>query len=355
MSRDIEFALIGCGRVAPKHVDAVVHTRGARLTAVCDIEPARAKRIADPLGIPAFADMDDMIANVPTIDVACVLTPSGFHAQHAIRFARHGKHVVVEKPMALKLDDADDMIRACERAGVRLFVVKQNRYNPPVKRLHDALLAGRFGKLVMGTARVRWSRRQAYYDQDAWRGTWKLDGGVLANQASHYIDLLTWLLGPVNSVAAMTATQLVDIETEDTAAVLLRFANGALGVIEATMATRPIDLEGSLSILGERASVVIGGFAANELVTWNFENPTASDSAAIEESRTRPANVYGFGHRAFVENVVRALRGENAMVVDGIQGRRSLEVISAIYEAVHSKREVELDCRVQRSRRGASS
>ncbi|HEY3804333.1 MAG TPA: Gfo/Idh/MocA family oxidoreductase [Kofleriaceae bacterium] len=339
---DLKFALVGCGRISRKHVDAISRAQNARLVAVCDLDLSRAKAIGDKLGIPSFADMDDMIAKVPAIDVVNVLTPTGYHAQHAVRLAAYGKHIVVEKPMALKLEDADEMIVACDRAGVRLFVVKQNRYNLPVQRLRKALEAGRFGKLVMGTVRVRWCRRQDYYDQDAWRGTWELDGGVLANQASHHVDLLMWMLGPVESVVGMTATQLVNVETEDTAAVLLRFANGALGIVEATTATRPVDLEGSLSILGERGTVVIGGFAVNELSTWRFEEPTADDASVIEESRTQPDNVYGFGHQAFIENVVKTIRGQGAALVDGLEGRKSIEVINAIYESVQTGREVAL-------------
>jgi UDP-N-acetyl-2-amino-2-deoxyglucuronate dehydrogenase len=339
---DLKFALVGCGRISRKHVDAIGRAPNARLVAVCDIELAKAKAIGDKLGIPAFADMDEMVRRVPEIDVVNVLTPTGYHAQHVVRLAAHKKHVVVEKPMALKLEDADEMIMACDRAGVRLFVVKQNRYNAPVQRLRKALEAGRFGKLVMGTVRVRWCRRQDYYDQDAWRGTWELDGGVLANQASHHVDLLMWMLGPVESVIAMTATQLVNVETEDTAAVLLRFTNGALGIVEATTATRPVDLEGSLSVLGERGTVVIGGFAVNELATWKFEEPTAEDATVIDESRTLPDNVYGFGHQAFIENVIKTIRGQGAALVDGLEGRKSIEVINAIYESVQTGREVPL-------------
>jgi predicted dehydrogenase len=339
---DLNFALVGCGRISRKHVDAISRAPGARLAAVCDLDLARAKAIGDKLGIPSFTDMDEMIAKVPAIDVVNVLTPTGYHAKHAVHLAAYRKHIVVEKPMALKLEDADEMIMACDRAGVRLFVVKQNRYNLPVQRLRKALEAGRFGKLVMGTVRVRWCRRQDYYAQDAWRGTWELDGGVLANQASHHVDLLMWMLGPVESVVAMTATQLVNVETEDTAAVLMRFANGALGIVEATTATRPVDLEGSLSILGERGTVVIGGFAVNELSTWKFEEPTADDANVIEESRTMPDNVYGFGHQAFIENVVRTIRGQGAALVDGLEGRKSIEVINAIYESVQTGREVAL-------------
>src|SRR5262245_42225672 len=323
--KKLEFALLGCGRVARKHVDAIRHARDeARLVAVCDSDAKRASALANELDIPYFTDLDAMMKAVPTIDVVNILTPTGYHAEHAVKVASYKKHIVVEKPMALRLEDADAMIMACDRAGVRLFVVKQNRYNVPVQRLRRVLEAGRFGKLVMGTVRVRWCRRQEYYAQDAWRGTWELDGGVLANQASHHVDLLMWMLGDVESVYAKTATRLVDVETEDTAAVVLQFTSGALGIIEATTATRPVDLEGSLSILGERRTVVIGGFAVNELVTWKFEDETPEDKTVIEESRTLPDNVYGFGHQAFMENVIRTIRGQGAALVDGLEGRRSI-------------------------------
>ena len=249
--------------------------------------------------------------------------------------------------MALRLEDADDMIVACDRAGVRMFVVKQNRYNAPVQRLRGALEAGRFGKLVMGTVRVRWCRRQEYYDQDAWRGTWELDGGMLANQASHYIDLLMWMLGPVESVVAMIATRLVVTETEDTAAVLLRFTSGALGVVEATTATRPVDLEGSISILGEGGAVVIGGYAVNRLETWKFERPLPEDDIEPEPPVPAPDDVYGRGHHAFLQNVVKTLQGHGAALVDGLEGRKSIEVINAIYESVHTGREVILRYRTR--------
>jgi UDP-N-acetyl-2-amino-2-deoxyglucuronate dehydrogenase len=346
---DLEFALLGAGRISRKHVDALKKVEGGALAAVCDVDAKRAKAIADPLGIPYFTDLAEMLKSVPAIDVVNVLTPTGFHAQHAIQCAAAGKHVVVEKPMALRLEDADDMILACDRAGVRLFVVKQNRYNLPVQRLRRVLESGRFGKLVMGTVRVRWCRRQEYYDQDEWRGTWELDGGVLANQASHHVDLLMWMLGDVESVYAKTATRLVDVETEDTAAVVLQFTSGALGIIEATTATRPVDLEGSLSLLGERGTVVIGGFAVNELVTWKFEDKTPEDDTVIAESRTVPDNVYGFGHQAFIENVIQTIRGRGAALVDGLEGRKSIEVINAIYESVHTGREVTLRYRPRHS------
>ena len=254
--------------------------------------------------------------------------------------ARHRKHIVVEKPMALTLDDADEMIRACDQHGVRLFVVKQNRFNVPVVKLREALDAGRFGKLVLGTVRVRWCRRQEYYDQDPWRGTWALDGGVLSNQASHHIDLLEWIMGEVQSVYAKATTALVDIETEDTAVVVLKFRSGALGVIEATTATRPVDLEGSISILGERGTVEVGGFAVNEMKVWRFEQPLPEDEQVLSRFSVNPPNVYGFGHQAYYQHVVNCIRHEQPQLVDGLEGRRSLELISAIYESIETGREV---------------
>lgn len=275
-------------------------------------------------------------------DVVAILTESGNHARTAIELAQYGAHIIVEKPMALTLDDADAMIEACDSAGVKLFVIKQNRFNLPVIKLRKALEAGRFGKLTMGTVRVRWCRPQSYYDQDPWRGTWAMDGGVLTNQASHHVDLLEWMMGDVSSVYAMSRTALADIEAEDTAVVLLRFRNGALGIIEATTATRPKDLEGSVSILGENGSVEIGGFAVNEMKTWNFVEPMTSDDEVLEKYSVNPPNVYGFGHKAYYDHVVSAISDGSPNLVDGLQGRRSLELINAIYESIETRREVSL-------------
>ena len=337
----LNIALVGCGRIAKRHSDLLGKGQidGAQLVAVCDVAAARAEAIAAPFGVPWFTDMDEMMARASP-DVAVVLTESGLHAEHVIRLARHRKHIVVEKPMALTLDDADEMIRACDQHGVRLFVVKQNRFNVPVVKLREALDAGRFGKLVLGTVRLRWCRRQEYYDQDPWRGTWALDGGVLSNQASHHIDLLEWIMGEVQSVYAKATTALVEIETEDTAVVVLKFRSGALGVIEATTATRPVDLEGSISILGERGTVEVGGFAVNEMKVWRFEQPLPEDEQVLSRFSVNPPNVYGFGHQAYYQHVVNCIRHQQPQLVDGLEGRRSLELISAIYESIETGREV---------------
>jgi predicted dehydrogenase len=254
--------------------------------------------------------------------------------------------------MALTLDDADAMIRACDQAGGKLFVVKQNRFNVPVVKARQALEAGRFGKLTMGTVRVRWCRPQSYYDQASWRGTWSMDGGVLANQASHHVDMLEWMMGDVVSVFAMGTTALAKIEAEDTAVVILRFKNGALGAIEATTATRPKDLEGSISILGEGGTVEIAGFAVNEMKVWNFVKPEAGDDDVMKKYSVNPPNVYGFGHQAFYEHVVDGILNNTQHIVDGLVGRKSLELISAIYESMETGREVPLRFRAKQCRLG---
>jgi len=338
----LNVALVGCGRIAAKYGEILKggHVRGARLTAACDVQPDRARTFGDTYDVPVYFDAHDMLSENPGIDVLCILTPSGLHAEHTIALTQYGKHMVVEKPMALTIDDADAMIHACDRAGVRLFVVKQNRYNLPVQKLRRTLEAGRFGQIVMGTVRVRWCREQAYYDQDPWRGTWALDGGVFTNQASHHVDLLEWMLGDPISVFAKSSTRLVDIEVENSGVAVLQFKNGALGVIEVTTATRPKDLEGSLSILGEYGSVVIGGFAVNEIQSWNFIRSEPEDATIFDAARQDPPNVYGFGHIPYLENVVNCIQNDEPALVDGLEGRKSLELISAIYESVETGREV---------------
>ncbi len=354
--RVLNFALVGCGRIAKRHSEllGLNQIQNARLVAVCDLLPEKAEKIATQFSVPHFTDMHEMMRAV-NIDVVVVLTESGKHAEHVVALSPYGKHIVVEKPMALTLDDADAMIRACDESGAKLFVVKQNRFNVPVLKLRQALKAGRFGKLVLGTVRVRWCRRQDYYDQDPWRGTWALDGGVLTNQASHHVDLLEWMMGEVDSVFAMSRTALANIEAEDTAVVTVRFRNGALGVIEATTAARPTDLEGSISILGEGGTVEIGGFAVNQMKVWKFGQPQADDDQVMEQYSVNPPNVYGFGHQAYYEHVVDCILNDSPHLVDGLEGRKSIELINAIYESVETGREVPLRFRPKLCRLGTKS
>ncbi len=349
----LKFALVGCGRIAKRHSELLGYNQiaGARLATVCDPVEEKAKAIGERFNVPYYTDMDEMMETEP-VDVVTVLTPSGMHAPHVIKLADYQKHIVVEKPMALNLDNADAMIRACDANGVKLFVIKQNRFNLPVTKLREAMEEGRFGKLILGTVRVRWCRPQRYYDQDSWRGTWAWDGGVLSNQASHHVDLLEWMMGDVKSVFAKSATALADIETEDTAVVTVKFKNGALGIIEATTATRPKDLEGSILILGEKGAVEIGGFAVNEMKIWHFTDERASDADVMEKYSVNPPNVYGFGHQAYYENVVDCVLNKKQQLVDGFEGRRSLELIMAIYESIETGKEVFLRFKPQKCKLG---
>lgn len=350
----VNFALLGCGRIARKHAEILSggFLKDGNLVAVCDVKGDRAQAFGQKYSVPFFTDMHLMMETMKEIDVISVLTESGVHAANVLELVKYGKHFMVEKPMALRVRDADRMIESCDRAGVKLFVVKQNRYNLAVQRVRKALENGRFGKMVMGSVRVRWCRTQEYYDQDPWRGTWALDGGVFSNQASHHVDLLEWMLGEPVSVFAKSRTALVNIETEDTGIAILKFENGALGLVEATTAARPKDLEGSLSLLGENGTVVIGGFAVNQIVTWDFKDILPGDENVFSETAQNPPNVYGFGHISYLENVVDCIANGTRALVDGLEGRRSLELISAIYESIETGFEVPLRFQPKRCRLG---
>jgi len=349
----LKFALVGCGRIAKKHSELLGYKKidNARLVAVCDIVEEKAKKIGEQFNIPYYTDMNVMMKK-EDIDVLSVLTESGNHAKDVINLSKFKKHIIVEKPIALTLDDVDNMISACDKNQCKLFVVKQNRFNLPILKLKEALDQNRFGKLFMATSRVRWCRNQEYYNQDSWRGTWSLDGGVIANQAIHYIDLIEWLMGKVDSVFAKGIKALADIEAEDTAAIILKFNNGGIGLIEATTAIRPKDLEGSISILGEKGSVEIGGFAANKILHWNFRDEKDTDAEVISSCSENPTDVYGFGHKAYYDHVVDCILNNKKHLVDGLEGRKSIELIAAVYESMETRKEVFLRFRPDKCKLG---
>jgi len=339
----LRFALLGCGRISRKHYEALAASNQVELVSVCDINVERAKDLGEKLGVSYYSDYNEMLSK-EKIDVVNILTPSGMHAEHTVDIAtKYKKHIVCEKPMALTLRDADMMIEVCNSNNVKLFVVKQNRYNLPVLKLREAVEQQRFGKPVMGTVRVRWMRDQKYYDQDDWRGTWAMDGGVFANQASHHIDLLLWVMGTPVEVSAKTATQLVDIEVEDTGIAIVRFESGALGVIEATTATRPKDLEGSISIMGEKGTVEIGGFALNEMRVWQFADEKDNELEMISKYKENPPNVYGFGHVHYMEHVIDCIMNGKKAFVDGVEGRKSIQFITALYESTEIDGKIKID------------
>lgn len=340
LNQKIKFALIGCGAIANKHMIAINRLDNAEVVGAYDIDFHAAKVFGEKNSIPTFTKVEEMIEKTGP-DVLNILTPSGSHAENLLELISFKRHFVVEKPLALRLDQIDQIIERCEARGIKIFVVQQNRFNLPIQMIKEALDKGRFGKLVLGTVRVRWCRQQSYYDQKSWRGTWAYDGGVFTNQASHHIDILIWLMGEVESVMAKIATRLVNIEAEDTGVAILMFKNGALGILEATTATRPKDLEGSISVLGEKGSVEIGGFFMNELKTWNFEEIDDMD-AEIWEKFSKVPNGTAWNHTQFFKDVLDSLINEKRGLIDGLEGRKSIELINAIYESAETGREVAL-------------
>lgn len=336
----IKFALIGCGAISKKHVIAINRIDHAEVVGAFDIDSHAAWSFGEKNSIPAFNDVEEMIEKTEP-HVLNILTPSGIHAENVMELIHFNRHFIVEKPLALRLDQIDKIIEQCDTRGIKIFVVQQNRFNPPIIKLKEALIKGRFGKLVLGTIRVRWCRSQEYYDQKSWRGTWASDGGVFTNQASHHIDMLIWLMGEVESVMAKTSTRLVNIEAEDTGTAILKFKNGALGILEATTAARPKDLEGSISILGEKGSVEVGGFFMNKLKTWNFEEADEMD-LEVWDKYSKVPDEPAWNHSQFFKNVIDSLANGKRGLIDGLEGRKSVELINAIYESAETGSEVVL-------------
>ena len=319
----------------------------------------------DPAAVLADAVADRDLAG--SRDIAAVLDARIRHRlgtvvplpeplQHPTTVSRELLAVVSEDGPSngVSLAQCDRMIDACDSHGVKVFVVHQNRYNPAIMKAREALEQGRFGKLVLGTVRLRWKRDQAYYDSEAWRGTWAHDGGVFMNQAVHHIDMLTWFLGNVESVRSLASTRLVNIEAEDTGVAVIRFNSGALGVLEATTAARPKDLEGSISILGEKGTVVIGGFFMNELVTWSFEDKQPIDDVVFEKYGKNPPE-FGANLGEYLKGVIASIKTKRAALVDGLEGRRSLELITALYESIETNTDVQLRFRPKKCRLGMAS
>ena len=341
--REFGIALVGCGRISKNHFDAIAKVDGLRLAAVCDVDEGRARAAGEQLGVRWFTQYAELLAKTDA-DVVSICTPSGLHSQQGVAAAKAGKHVITEKPMSITLEQADALVQACDAAGVQLFVVKQNRLNPSVQLLKRAVDKGRFGRIYLANTTVRWNRPQEYYDAAPWRGTWEFDGGAFMNQASHYVDLIQWLVGPVESVVAKTATQARHIEAEDSGVAVLRFRNGAIGVIEVNVLTYPRNWEGSIAIVGEKGSAKIGGTAVNKVEHWTFADPD-DDDKLVDAAATSPPSVYGFGHEGYYRNVLQVLRGEAQPETDGRAGRKSLELILGIYESAKSGRDVPLPLR----------
>ena len=340
VSRKLRIAVVGCGRISANHFGSIErHADDLELAAVCDVNQATLEAHSTRYGVPAYRDMEALL-KAEQLDLVALCTPSGLHPDQAVLAARYGVHVVTEKPMATRWNDGIRMVRACDDAGVRLFVVKQNRRNSTLQLLKRAIDEKRFGRIHLVHLNVFWSRPQSYYDQADWRGTWEFDGGAFMNQASHYVDLLEWLIGPVEKVQCMVSTTR-DIEVEDTGVLNVRWRNGALGSMSVTMLTYPNNLEGSITILGEKGSVRVGGVAVNEIQLWKFAEPRDYDEK-IASASYQTTSVYGFGHPLYYRNVIDVMRGTAHPETDGREGLKSLELLIAAYLSARDGRTVSL-------------
>lgn len=339
--RKIKIALVGCGRISKNHFQAIeAHSDRLTLSAVCDIDPDAVHSATSQYGVDGYDNIDTMLQYCDA-DVVTLCTPSGLHSLQTIKVAQSGRHVVTEKPMATRWQDGLEMIKACDAAAVRLFVVKQNRLNATLQLLKKAVDQGRFGKIYMANINVFWTRPQEYYDQAAWRGTWEFDGGAFMNQASHYIDLIHWLLGPVESVHAMMGTLARKVETEDSGVMNIRWRNGAMGSVNVTMLTYPKNFEGSITILGEKGTVRIGGVAVNEIQHWEFADKQPEDEQ-IGKANYQTTSVYGYGHPLYYDNVINSLQGKEQPITDGREGLTSLELLIAAYRSARENKTMHL-------------
>tara|TARA_B100000989_G_scaffold145077_1_gene108116 strand:- start:38289 stop:39365 length:1077 start_codon:yes stop_codon:yes gene_type:complete len=339
-NRKIRAAIVGCGRISKKHFEAIEkHKENIELLAICEIELQILNEYKTKYNVKGYHDLNDMLKN-ENLDLVILCTPSGIHSKQAELCAENQVNVITEKPMATKWSDGLKMVKVCEKANVRLFVVKQNRNNSTLQLLKRAIKENRFGKIHMVHLNVFWTRPQKYYDQAPWRGTRALDGGALMNQASHYVDLLDWLIGPIDRVQAMTSTSR-NIEVEDTGVLNIKWLNGATGSMSVTMLTFPKNLEASITVLGEKGTVRIGGVAVNNIQHWEFDEPKDYDGS-IKEVNYETSSVYGFGHLNYYNNVIEVLRGKAEPETDGKEGLKSLEVLIAAYLSAKSGKTISL-------------
>lgn len=335
----MKYALIGCGRIATNHIKAVVNN-GLELVAVCDILPQHMQALLEKHGLEAdetiarYADYKKLLAEHPELELVAIATESGLHAQIALDCIDAEVSVIIEKPMAMSMADAEEIIRRSEEKGVTVCACHQNRFNVAVQKTRQALEAGRFGRLSHGSIHVRWNRNKAYYEQAPWRGTWAQDGGCLMNQCIHGIDLLRWMFGnEVDEVYGVTKQQFHDyLEAEDIGMAVIKFKNGAVATVEGTTNVYPKNLEETLYLFGEKGTVKIGGKSTNNLDVWEFADETEADAAnkGLEE---QTSNVYGNGHTSLYADVIDAIQNHRKPYVDAVAGRNALEIVLAIYKS----------------------
>lgn len=347
----MKYALIGCGRIAVNHMKAVAGTK-LELVALCDLSPKAMENLLEKQGpenkkdIKRYTDYKLLVQENPDLELISIATESGSHARIALYCIEHGIHVIIEKPMAMSMKDADEIIRLAKEKGVKVCACHQNRFNLAVQKMRRALEAGRFGKLSHGSVHVRWNRNKSYYEQAAWRGTWGSDGGALMNQCIHGIDLLRWMLGEeVEEVYGVTKQQYHNyLEAEDVGAAVVTFKNGAVGMIEGTVNVYPKNLEETLYLFGEQGTVKLGGTSANTIDVWDFAKPEQEDEE-MNGLREATSNVYGNGHIRLFADMIEAIETDREPYVNAVEGRNALEMVLAIYKSQKTGQPVKLPLR----------
>ncbi len=340
---DLRFGIIGCGLISNWHADAILQIEGARLIGATDVNEKARAAFASKYNTQAFNSVEELLAS-DDIDVVCICTPSGLHAPLAVKAANAGKHIIVEKPMAITLKEADDVIEACEKNNVKAAVVSQLRFTNAIRKLKDAVDEGLLGRLISGDVYMKFYRSQEYYDKGGWRGTWKMDGGgALMNQGIHSIDLIQYIMGPVKTIFAHTRTLARKIEVEDTAAAVLEYENGALGVIQATTSIYP-GLPRRIEISGDKGTVIV---EENSITNWTIEGNEVPDDIKVGKagstSASDPAAFGVEGHVMQISDMVDAIRNNRKPLVDQYEGKKPVEIILAIYESSRTGKIIELD------------
>lgn len=336
------FGIIGCGRIAPRHADSIAEIPNAKLVQVCDVIEARARHFSDKYSTTYCLNYYELLSN-PNIDIVNICTPSGMHAEMAIAALKAGKHVIVEKPMAMNIDEANRMISTAQKVKRKLCIVLQNRYNPPMQDFYNVVKEGKIGRILLGSVTVRWYRPQEYYN-DGWHGTHSMDGGALMNQSIHHIDALQWLVNvPVKSVSAYTATLAHQMEAEDVGVVIVRFENGALATVEGSTVTYPQNLEASVALFGEKGSLKVGGTALNRKIFWKIAGEIEHEKELLTREEVDPPSIYGTSHRHVIEDMIQAVDNDREPQTNGVEGRKSLILVSAMYESARRSCEIFID------------
>lgn len=343
----MKYALIGCGRIAVNHMKAAINNN-LEIVAVCDVLPEKMEGILEKYelredtAIKRYTDYKEMI-RVEQPEFISIATESGIHAEIALHCIANNVNVIIEKPMAMSIEDADKIIALAKEKNVKVSACHQNRFNLAIQELRKAIEAGRFGKLSHGSVHVRWNRNKGYYDQASWRGTWAQDGGALMNQCIHGIDLLRWMMGDeIEEIYGATRQQFHDyLEAEDVGMAVIKFRNGAIGTIEGTTNVYPKNMEETLYIFGERGTVKIGGTSTNNIDVWEFAEETEADQAN-KELQEQTSNVYGNGHTSLFADMIDAIENDRSPYVDAVAGRNALEVVMAIYKSQKENSAVKL-------------